>query len=314
MKDAAKILIKECLGVKKTEEVLIIVDEKSRSIGEALFKAVKDLEAEAVLVEMIERESHGNEPPRLVAEAMKIADVVIAPTSKSLSHTKARLEANKFGTRVASMPTITEEIMSRTISADYSKIKERSIKYRDLLSQGCEARLRTRSGTDMTFSLDKRQAIADTGILHDKGAMGNLPAGEAFISPLEGKSSGIIVIDGSMAGVGGIKSPIIMTVKEGYVVAIDGGAEAAALSDLLKDKGPEVYNIAELGIGTNEKATISGNPLEDEKVMGTVHVALGDSITIGGKVKAAVHLDGIMKNPTLIIDGKTVIKNGNHLI
>lgn len=314
MKEAARIVVADCLGVKKSEEVLIIVDEKSRKIGKALFDAAKSLGAEAVLIEMIEREAHGSEPPHLVAEAMKSADVVIAPTSKSLTHTKARLEATKSGVRVASMPMITEELMSRTMSADYAKIKERSLKFRDLLSQGNEVRLTTPAGTDLTSSIAGREAIADTGILREKGAMGNLPAGEAFIAPIEGKTSGVAVIDGSMAGIGVIKTPIRIVVKDGYVTEISGEAEAKALSELLRDKGKEAKNIAELGIGTNEKATPSGSPLEDEKVMGTVHIAIGDNSTIGGTVKAPVHLDGIMKNPTLVIDGKTVIKDGKLLI
>ena len=314
MKEAARIVVQDCLGVKKSEEVLIIADEKSRQIGNALFNEAKSLGAEVVLVEMVEREAHGSEPPRLVAEAMKSADVVIAPTSKSLSHTKARLEATKSGVRIASMPTITEELMSRTMSADYIKIKERSLKFCDLFSQGSEARLTTPAGTDLTFSIAGREAMADTGILHEKGAMGNLPAGEAFIAPIEGKTSGVAVVDGSMAGVGVIKTPIRMVVKDGYVTEISGETEAKALSELLRDKGEEAKNIAELGIGTNEKAIPSGSPLEDEKVMGTIHVAIGDNSTIGGRVKAPVHLDGIMKNPTLVIDGKTVIKDGKHLI
>jgi leucyl aminopeptidase (aminopeptidase T) len=314
MKEAARIVVQDCLGVKKGEEVLIIVDEKTRRIGDALFNAAKSLGAEAVLVEMIEREVHGSEPPRLVAEAMKSADVIIAPTSKSLTHTKARQEATKSGVRIASMPTITEDMMSRTLSADYTKIKERSLKFRDLLSQGNEVRVTTPAGTDLTFSIAGREALADTGILHEKGAFGNLPAGEACLAPVEGKTSGVAVIDGSMAGVGVIKTPIRMVIKDGYVTEITGGDEAKVLSELLKDKGKEAKNIAELGIGTNEKATPSGSPLEDEKVMGTVHVGIGDNIIFGGKVKAPLHLDGIMKNPTLVIDGKTVIKNGKYLI
>jgi len=314
MKEAARIVVEDCLGVKKSEEVLIIVDEKTRRIGDALFDAAKSLGAEAVLVEMLEREAHGSEPPRMVAEAMKSADVIIAPTSKSLTHTKARVEANKSGARIASMPAITEDMMTRTMSADYAKIKERSLKFRNLLSQGSEVRLTTPAGTDLTFSIAGREAMADTGILHDKGAFGNLPAGEACMAPVEGKTSGVAVIDVVMAGVGLIKTPIKLVVKDGYVTKISGGAEAKALSQLLAGKGEEVKNIAELGIGTNEKATPSGSPLEDEKVIGTVHIGIGDNIIFGGKVKAPMHLDGIMKNPTLVIDGKTVIKDGKHLV
>jgi len=314
MKEAATIVVRDCLGVKESEEVLIVVDEKSHAIGEALFDAAKGLGAEVVLMEMIEREVHGSEPPRVVAEAMKNADVVIAPTSKSLTHTKARIEATGKGVRIASMPTITEDIMKRTMSADYSKIKERTLKLAQLLSEGKQARVTTPAGTEVTFSLEGRKALADTGILHNKGDFGNLPAGEACIAPIEGKTSGVAIIDATMAGVGLLKTPIKLVIKDGYVVEISGGPEAEALSKLLQDKGKEAKNIAELGIGTNEKATPSGNPLEDEKVMGTVHIGLGNNVAFGGEVDAPVHLDGIMKSPTLIIDDKTVIEDGKLLI
>jgi len=307
-------VVTECLGVKKSEAVLIICDEKTRSIANALFDAAKSLGAEAVLTEIIEREAHGFEPPLPVAEAMKSADVVIAPTTKSLTHTKARLEATKNGVRIATMPGITEELMSRSIAVDYAKIKEKSVIFRNLLSQGKEARLTTPAGTDLVFSLAGREAIADTGIMHEKGTFGNLPAGEAFIAPIEGKTSGVAVIDVSMAGVGIIKTPIRWTIKDGYVTEINGGDEAQALSNLLADKGQEAKNIAELGIGTNEKATATGHPLEDEKVMGTTHIAVGNNSTFGGNVSAPIHLDGIMKDATLIIDGRTVIKDGKHLL
>lgn len=204
--------------------------------------------------------------------------------------------------------------MSRTMMVDYAKIKETTIKFRDLLSQGSEARLTTTTGTDLRFFLAGREAIAGTGILREKGSYGNLPGGEACIAPLAGQTSGVVIIDGSMAGIGAVRTPIRMLIEDGYVTQISGGAEAEALSGLLQDKGKEATNIAELGIGANEKAILSGNPLEDEKALGTVHIAIGDNKSFGGKVEASVHLDGIMKNPILVIDGRTVIKNGTHLI
>ena len=105
-----------------------------------------------------------------------------------------------------------------------------------------------------------------------------------------------------------------MVVEDGYVTDISGGSEAKELSALLAGKGKEARNIAELGIGTNEKALLSVSVLEDEKVLGTVHVAIGDNSTFGGSVKAPLHLDGIMKSPTLIVDSQIVIKDGRHLI
>ena len=78
--------------------------------------------------------------------------------------------------------------------------------------------------------------------------------------------------------------------------------------------GRNARNVAELGVGTNKQATLTGNVLEDEKVFGTVHIAFGDNSSMGGKVSVESHLDGILLKPTLIIDGDTIIKDGEFQV
>ena len=73
-------------------------------------------------------------------------------------------------------------------------------------------------------------------------------------------------------------------------------------------------NIAELGIGTNEKAIVTGVVLEDEKAMGTVHVALGDNASMGGTVHAPIHLDGVVLKPTLMVDETVILEAGKLMI
>ena len=244
---------------------------------------------------------------------MKAADVFIAPTSKSLSHTRARREANQNGTRGATLPGITEETMQRTLVANYWKIRERSIKYTEILNKGKRVRLITKAGTNITLSIEGRRAYADTGIYTESGSFGNLPAGEAYIAPIEGTAEGIIVIDGSMAGIGVLDKPIILRVEKGYVSEISEGRSANILENILNKYGKEAKNIAELGIGTNDQAIITGFTLEDEKVMGTVHIAVGDNSSFSGKVEVNSHLDGIINKPTLFIDGEKIIDGGKLL-
>ena len=129
-----------------------------------------------------------------------------------------------------------------------------------------------------------------------------------------GRASGKMVIDGSCAGVGVVKQPIVIEVADGLATKITGGEAAQKLLGLVSKFGKEARNIAELGIGTNDAARLSGSTLEDEKVMGTVHIALGDNISMGGMVSVPSHLDLIIKEPTLIIDGKELIKDGKLLI
>ncbi|NLS44284.1 MAG: aminopeptidase [Firmicutes bacterium] len=312
---ASENVVQDCLGVKKGEEVLIIIDEKSRKIGKALYKVCSEIRAEAMLVEIIERDTHGSEPPKTIAEAMKHATVVIAPTTKSLSHTEARRNATEAGVRMATMPGITEEVMIRTMSSDYTGIADLSTRIAKVLSNGKTARVTSPGGTDITMSINGRTAIPDTGILHEAGSFGNLPAGEAFIAPIEGSSNGKIVIDGAMAGIKELDSPITVIVESGNVKDIQGGKSAEELTQIIEStKDRNAKNLAELGIGTNENAELSGNLLEVEKVLGTVHIAFGDNKSFGGRVKAPIHIDGVILKPTLTVDDRTIISGGKILL
>ena len=167
---------------------------------------------------------------------------LFAPTSKSLSHTRARREANQNGTKGANLPGITEETMQRTLVANYWKIRERSIKYAEILNEGKRIRLITDAGTNITLSIEGRRACADTGIYTELGSFGNLPAGEAYIAPVEGTTEGIIVIDGSVAGVGVLDEPIILRVEKGYVSEISGGKSTNILEIFLisMEKRPRI--------------------------------------------------------------------------
>ncbi|MEW5806240.1 MAG: aminopeptidase [Acidobacteriota bacterium] len=310
---AARIAIK-CLAPKKGESLIVITDEPLRLIGQAIFKAATELGVEPVMVEITPRERNGDEPPPKVAEMWKRFDLFLAPTSKSLTHTKARREACEAGARGGTLPGIKMNTMLRALNADFTTIAKRSQKVAKVLSAGKMARVFTPTGTDITMSIKGRMAKADTGQFFKKGDYGNLPAGEAFLAPVEGTANGCIVIDGAMAGIGLVKEPIVIKVKKGFATKIDGGREASQLKKMMKPLGENAYNVAELGVGTNDKAKLIGSILEDEKVMGTVHIAFGNNMSMGGKVNVPLHVDGILLKPTLEIDGKLVMKNGELLV
>lgn len=307
---AAYSALVQCMAVSRGESVLVITDEEMREIGYAFWEEAKKLGAEAIIVEMTTRSQDGEEPPRPVADIMKSVDVILMPTSKSLSHTLARREANSAGARIASMPGITKDSMIRTLTADYLRIAKLSAQVAGILSAGKSARITTPCGTDITMSLEGRISRPDTGIYHKPGDFGNLPAGEAFIAPVEGTTEGMLVIDGAMSGVGALQDVIRMKVESGYITKITGGPGAKILEDSIAHLGKPARNIAELGVGTNDRAIITGEVLEDEKVLGTVHVALGNNIGFGGTCDVPVHLDGIMLRPTLVIDDKVIIRDG----
>lgn len=311
---AAEIALTRCLRVKAGESVLVVTDEPLRNIGLHLWLKARELGAEAIYVEIIPRSIHGEEPPKPVAEAMKTSNVVVAPTSKSITHTMARKEATERGARVATMPGITEDIFIRTMSVDYELVQRVTNAVADVLDGGKEVRVITGFGTDLTFSIEGRKARRSTGVLVNPGDWGNLPSGEAYIAPVEGTANGVVVVDGSMAGVGVLTQPIKIVFRDGIATHIEGGAEATKLNELLSRYGDEARNLGEFGIGTNPGARISGVVLEDEKVMGTIHIALGSNFDFGGRVKAPVHLDGIVTKPSVYVDGRLLMKEGTLLI
>ncbi len=217
---AKKVL--DCFGVRKGESVLIVADTKTPlSIAKALFGAAGNAGCEVMSVTMLPRTRHGEEPPSVIAEAMKKADVVIAPTTFSLTHTQAKIDACKKGARIASMPGITEKMMSSGgMTADYDKVNEIAIRLNEQLENASKIRVTTQIGTDIEFNLEGCKWKMDTGICKEPGCSGNLPAGELYIAPND--ANGVFVVDGSMSMFGILDSPLEFSVKKRYVTGIKG--------------------------------------------------------------------------------------------
>ena len=309
--EAAKKLILDCLGTKTDEKLLIVADEKTFDLGYGFAVAGRECGINTTFVEATIQDK--GEPPEPVAAAMAAADVEFLLTSMSYSHVNARLQATEKGARIASMPMMTTEIAENYLNADYPYIKKVSEYYTDLLTEADSVRVVTEKGTDITFDISDRDAMADTGLLLEKGALGNLPAGEAFIAPLEDKGTGKIVVDGCIAYLGPTEDDVILELENGRITSISGGKSADTLTEFLKDKDEESDGIAEFGIGTNPGAKIIGHPLVDEKVWGTIHIAFGTNNTIGGVRQSNIHYDCIINSPTVWIGEKMVLDKGEHI-
>jgi len=315
LQKACDIAIRDCMGAKAGETVLVVSDTEKHEIGYELYLSAIRLGHKAVYSEMQPLEVNGQEPPAAIADLMKQFDVVLCPTLRSLTHTQARRDASATGARVATFPGITKDVMIRGLNADYKRIAERSLNLKAVLDKGKHVRVTSAKGTDISFSIDGRDAYASKGLFHAKGESGNLPTGETFLAPVEGTAEGVFIVDGSFAGVGLMKEmDIKLTVKSGFVTSVEGGENAKQLSEILAKVGGDAYNIAEFGIGTNDSAQLSGLILEDEKVMGTIHIAVGDNMGFGGKVKVPLHLDGVVKDPDVYLDGELIMKQGKFTI
>ena len=314
MPKSAEIVLKKCLGLKNNEKLLIVTDSELYDIAKMFFDGAKQITNDVKFINIPIPKVNGTEPSEDVAKEMLNYDAELLITSKSLSHTKARKNASDKGARIVTMPGITVGTIKRTIDIDYSKLEKLHKKIADVMDKGEYVRIKTTLGTNISFSINDRKSFGrDSGLFTRKGAFGNLPTGEIFIAPVEGTANGTFIADASFAGIGKLEKPIKIYVENGSVVKIEGD-KAEVLDGVLDSVGKEARNIAEFGIGTNDKAKITGNILEDEKVIGTCHIALGNNAGFGGKINVQLHLDGIIKKPTIWVDNKKIMENGKFLI
>ncbi|QDX39968.1 aminopeptidase [Salarchaeum sp. JOR-1] len=314
LEEAAETAVVQCLGVEPGETCVVVTDDTRERIGDALYAAAREVTDAATILRFPPGDQHGAEPPAPVAAAMRESDVFLAPTTKSLSHTRARSRANEAGARGATLPGITEDVFTTGLDADYTLIRRHCADVLSQVADADEVRVTTPAGTDITFEPGDREWLQDTGIVHEDGEFSNLPAGEVFVSPET--ANGTYVVDGTMMPHGRLEETQELTfeVADGYVTHIsddDVREQVAAGED---EVGRDARNLAELGIGTNVAVTdLVGSVLLDEKAAGTVHIAIGDDAGIGGDIDAPLHLDGIIQNPTVYADGDAVtLPNGER--
>jgi leucyl aminopeptidase (aminopeptidase T) len=300
--NGARTVVANCLNIKPLEKVLIITDNKMLKFGKVIFDASKEINLETFLLMMESTGSHGGEPPEIVAKAMKSSNVVIAPTYYSLTHTKARKDACDAGARIATMPRVTELSFTKGgLTADYTEVRKLTEKMFEVLKDAELVEVKSKNGTDVNFSVKTLLREKDTGIIHNSGEYGNLPAGEVATAPDEGTTNGKIVFDFSNYG-----KKIELIVKDGFVQETD----SKKLEKVFEMFGEKARNIAEFGIGTNTKAKVIDSILEIEKIHGTIHFALGNNATYSGTVDIPFHEDGVIIKPTVKIDNRLIIENG----
>lgn len=316
MLKGARKLLEVCASTQPGEEVLILADYETERQGRVLATAAYDLGAEPILTFMVPRQRDGQEPTRTVAQAMKHADVILTPVSKSITHTAAMKAAVEAGARALMMTQFSDDMLIQGgIQADFAAIAPRCRALAQRFHEGKHLHLTTQAGTDLTMSIEGRPGNALTCLVN-RGQFSPVPNVEANVSPVEGSVNGRLVVDASVpyAGIGVLTEAIDVSVKDGFIDGISGGRQAKDLRRVLDSFGdPLVYNVAEIGLGLNDQSRLIGLMLEDEGVVGTAHIGIGTSITLGGFVKAACHYDLLLWHPTIEIDNRRVVDAGTFV-
>jgi len=315
VKAGAAILVNVCAGVRKGEQVAVVADPERRNIADTLLTSVLDAGGIPSLILPPGRSIDNEEPPLMVASALKGAEVVFLPVTLAMAHTRAVREAISAGARVVSMTAFTERQMKEGgLFTDFRARQPVCLALADRITKGARLRVTNPAGTDLSMSLEGVTGNSHACLLEKPGFTA-VPNIEANCAPTQGTTTGRLVVDGSIPyyGVGVIREPVVFTMEEGFVTAIEGGDQARFLADLLAAQDDKwVYNVAQFAFGLNPDCTeFTGEMLNDEGVNGTIHLGIGTSANLGGTVSAKTHFDAIIREPTVWIDGEVVVENGD---
>ncbi len=262
---------------------------------------MEELDAECLLAKLLAKTASTDELARareiVLARRNDVARVIVALANNSTSHTRYRALACAAGCRFASLPHFDPDMFHTSMTVDWNALAARTARLVEIVNEAEWIRVTTPNGTDMMICKQGRHAGGDDGLLTAPGSFGNLPAGEAYLAPLEGKSHGVMVIEWGPTR--RLDEPLRLTVENGVVVQIEGSDSLRTRLEARFAENANCRNIAELGIGTNDKASRPDNVLEAEKILGTIHIALGDNTGFGGKVSAPFHEDYVFYRPTL---------------
>jgi leucyl aminopeptidase (aminopeptidase T) len=303
--------------VQPDERVVIVTDGAMRGFADRIAAAATEVGGEVVICVMPARSRDGEEPPDAVAAAMRAAHVVFTPVSRSITHTKAMRAALEQGARAVLMTAYTDEILSSDalIATDFVGQADVCRRIGRAFTGGERVHLTTPRGTDLSFSIEGRTANVLTNI-PDPGELAPVPDIEVNVVPVEGTAHGTMIFDASVPylGIGVLTEPITCEVLAGFITRMTGGPVADRLNDKLRSfNDRNCYNVAELGIGLNPNARLTGVMLEDEGVIGTIHIGIGTSFTLGGSIVAPMHYDLLMWDPTIVVDGR-VIQRGKEIL
>jgi leucyl aminopeptidase (aminopeptidase T) len=308
-------LLFNCGGLKPGEKPLILCDETTKDFAALFHEEAKRSAPGAELLEIPVARLHGQEPTPEAARRMLEADLIISLCQFSLAHTTARIAAGKRSARFLSMPCYSWELLANpALTVDYKKQAPVVRRISDLFSAASQVRVRTRAGTDIVLSAEGRAGNCCPGFVEKAGDLGSPPDIEANVSPVEDRSEGTVVVDGSITcpEIGLLTTPVVLTVKNGLITRFESkNPEYVRILDAMF-QGPDSKRrvLAECGVGLNPRAQLTGTMLTDEGAMGCLHFGFGSNYTVGGLNKVDFHLDFVFRRGTLEIDDLLVMQDG----
>ena len=308
-------LLTHCGNLRQNERVTILCDPTTRDLGDAFAQVAQQLSEQVELVEMPEASAHGEEPSCEGRERMLTASLIVSVCRFSLAHSRARVEAATRGARFLSLPLYSWGLLGdAATNTDFRSRLGLVQKFSKALTQGEKVRVRGCSGTDITLDITGRSGNCCPGFVDGPGDLGSPPDIEANVSPIEDSARGTVVVDGSITTpeIGLLECPVRFSVDGGQILSIES-ENRGYVSTLQQLFGPIESKrrvLAELGVGLNTDAQLTGTMLTDEGSFGCIHFGFGSNHTVGGQNQVDFHLDCVFRNGTIEIDGQLYLENG----
>jgi leucyl aminopeptidase (aminopeptidase T) len=309
--------VKQCAAVKEGEHVVIACDTNKIRLAEAIAAAAYAVGGIPTITVFTPTGAHGAQVPKPVVGACAQSDVFFLPTTWSMTHTDARIEAIKNGARGTTMCEVTEDCLcTGGILADYEENDRVARKLGAIIAKGKKIRMTSSGGTDLGAEITGRPVQYETGLFREPGQFAALPNSELNISPIEGTTEGTIVGDVRLMGFGILQDePVTIEIKSGEVSGVTGGKAADYLNETLKAFDDRTaYNLAEFAVGLNPASRAYATNLEDLGKLGFGHHGIGSNYAIGGSIAAPCHIDVIYSQATLEIDSQVILDKGNILV
>ena len=308
-------VLDRCLAVRRREEIVLLTDvETDTDVVRALVAGLEERGCIPVVAQVPRYAVPGSEPPRPVAVALAAAAGAIELTSTFIGSSKARQQATAAGLRYLAMPGVVADTfrIGGPFDVDFDGLRSITDTVSAAWGAASTFRLTTPAGTDLRGSVEGRAGRGLFGIARNPGEYMAPPDVEAGTAPVEGSAQGTVVVDGDFLfmGPGPLAGQVALHFEQGVLVAVEGDEGVRLTEMMARCEDPRMTNLAEISLGLNPNGRVCGVAMETESTLGSAHIALGNSIAYGGVVDARAHLDCVMKDATLELDGRPVIARG----
>jgi 2,5-dihydroxypyridine 5,6-dioxygenase len=318
----ARMILEEYIGVRPGELVTIFTDRSRRDEGEALAAAAIDLGIEALFVDMsatidrwFDAPGFWLRPPQTLIDLVQASNVSVLAVDETWAFRLDHQVRHLFRTGPeCSVFKVDLGMGSWGLTAeDRETATERGRVLMAAFEGGREVHVTTPAGTDLHLSVEGRPCLPIIPVPGRGKPYGmSVPLWSEYNwAPVEDRTHGVAVIDGVTEAtkvIHVVDEPIRIVIEGGRAVAITGGADADAFREAMQTDETAAI-VGELGLGAHHKALVG---TETEKaLLGTCHLGFGDNGDYpGGLNRSAVHVDMLMRDVTVSVDGRVVIDAG----